>query len=221
MARKEKKYHFIYKTTNLLSGKYYIGMHSTDNLDDGYMGSGRRLRYSINKYGKENHKVEILEFVNSRKELIKREVEIVNLNEIAKDKCLNMSVGGDGGYKHEPGSESSQNFSKAGNAEFIRKLREDSDFRERISKQTTEHNIRLHKEGVLTKPNYDWNGKKHTEESKLKISKSKKGKYCGEENSVYGRKWMYKEGVKSKMVKKEEIDIHLKNGWLFGKKNKK
>ena len=64
MARKEKKYHFIYKTTNLLSGKYYIGMHSTDNLDDGYLGSGRRLRYSINKYGKESHKREIIEFVN-------------------------------------------------------------------------------------------------------------------------------------------------------------
>jgi hypothetical protein len=73
MARKEKKYHFIYKTTNLLSGKYYIGMHSTNNLADGYMGSGRRLRYSINKYGEENHKVEILEFVDNRAELIKRE----------------------------------------------------------------------------------------------------------------------------------------------------
>ena len=35
MARKEKQYHFIYKTTNLLSGKYYLGMHSTDNLQDG------------------------------------------------------------------------------------------------------------------------------------------------------------------------------------------
>ena len=49
MARKEKKYHFIYKTTNLLSGKYYIGMHSTDNLDDGYLGSGYRLRLAIKK----------------------------------------------------------------------------------------------------------------------------------------------------------------------------
>ena len=88
MPRKPKKYHFIYKTTNLLSGKYYWGMHSTNDLNDGYMGSGKRLRYSINKHGKENHKVEIWEFLNSREELRKRESEIANLNEISDRKSV-------------------------------------------------------------------------------------------------------------------------------------
>ena len=92
MTRKQKKYHFIYKTTNLLSGRYYIGMHSTNDLEDGYLGSGRRLRYSINKYGVENHKREILEFCDNRSELKSREVEIVNLNEIAKIDCMNLKV---------------------------------------------------------------------------------------------------------------------------------
>jgi len=44
-----KKYHFIYKTTNLLNGKYYYGMHSTDNLEDGYVGINNKILVSILK----------------------------------------------------------------------------------------------------------------------------------------------------------------------------
>jgi hypothetical protein len=101
MARKEKKYHFIYKTTNVLSGKYYIGMHSTSDLNDGYLGSGTRLRYSINKHGKENFVREIIEYCESREELKSKEIEIVNLDEIAKIECMNLKVGGYGGFTSE------------------------------------------------------------------------------------------------------------------------
>ena len=57
-----RKYHYIYKTTCKLTNRYYYGMHSTDNLEDGYKGSGTRLKYSINKHGLENHCCEKLEF---------------------------------------------------------------------------------------------------------------------------------------------------------------
>jgi hypothetical protein len=91
---KDKKYHIIYKTINLLTEKYYIGMHSTDDLEDGYLGSGKRLTYSLRKYGKENHIREILEFCDSREELNFREAEIINMNEISKNECMNLKVGG-------------------------------------------------------------------------------------------------------------------------------
>lgn len=77
MAKKRKKYHYIYKTINLITMRYYYGMHSTYKLDDGYLGSGKRLRYSINKYGEENHVKTILEYFETREELKKRESEIV------------------------------------------------------------------------------------------------------------------------------------------------
>jgi len=78
MARKEKNIHYIYKTTCDITGRWYIGMHSTYNLEDGYIGSGKTLRRSIRKYGKENHTKEILEFLENREDLAKREKEIVN-----------------------------------------------------------------------------------------------------------------------------------------------
>lgn len=53
----------IYKTTNLVNGKIYVGQHYT-SADDGYLGSGNILIQSIKKYGKENFIREILEHCN-------------------------------------------------------------------------------------------------------------------------------------------------------------
>lgn len=98
MSKYEKKYHIIYKTTCLINKKYYIGMHSTDNLNDGYMGSGKALKFSIQRYGKENHKVEILEMVENRELLAERERQLVTINKVRNGKCMNLKVGGIGGF---------------------------------------------------------------------------------------------------------------------------
>ena len=49
----------IYKTTNLINGKIYIGKDSNNNPD--YYGSGTALKKAISKYGKENFKKETLD----------------------------------------------------------------------------------------------------------------------------------------------------------------
>ena len=96
MPRKQKKYHYIYKTTCSVTNRYYIGMHSTDNLEDGYLGSGKRLWNSINYHGRENHTIEILEFCENRKKLKERESEIVNEELLNEELCMNLTVGGNG-----------------------------------------------------------------------------------------------------------------------------
>ena len=91
-----KKYNYIYKTTCKISNTFYIGMHSTDNLDDAYLGSGLKLTRSILKYGKEAHTKEILFFESNREMLRKREREIVNEGMLADPLCLNLALGGSG-----------------------------------------------------------------------------------------------------------------------------
>lgn len=96
--KKEKRYHYLYKTTNLINGKFYIGVHSTFNLNDGYLGSGKRLKYSINKYGRENFKIEILEFFENQIEKFQRESEIVNDKLLQDPLCMNLKYGGEGSF---------------------------------------------------------------------------------------------------------------------------
>ena len=88
----------IYKITNNLNGRFYIGMH-TGFEDDGYFGGGRRIKAEIKKYGKENFKKEILEVLPDRKSLELREAEIVNEVLRANPLCLNLKNGGEGGGK--------------------------------------------------------------------------------------------------------------------------
>ena len=84
----------LYKTTNLINHKQYIGIHRTSNLEDGYLGSGLALKRAIRKYGKDNFKREILELCSSIEELIQKEKEYVNENWINQENNYNLKTGG-------------------------------------------------------------------------------------------------------------------------------
>lgn len=71
-------------------------MHSTDDLNDGYIGSGTRLWKSINKHGKENHVMEILEYYPDREALSKREEVLITFDVLNDIQCMNLRTGGTG-----------------------------------------------------------------------------------------------------------------------------
>lgn len=66
----EKKYNFVYVTTNLINGKQYIGDHSTDKEfeEDYYYGSGKAIVSSFKKYGRDNFKLIPLEYFKTKQE---------------------------------------------------------------------------------------------------------------------------------------------------------
>ena len=94
---RNKKYNYFYKITNTKSGEYYFGIHSTDDLDDGYLGSGTRIKEAIEKEGKENFNEEIIKFFSTITEALEEEARVVTKDLVDDPMCYNMVLGG-GGY---------------------------------------------------------------------------------------------------------------------------
>jgi len=89
--------YIIYKTTNLINDKIYIGKHQTETVDDGYLGSGTNLKHAIEKYGKDKFKREILFECGSISEMDKLEADIVDDAFVARLDTYNIKLGGQGG----------------------------------------------------------------------------------------------------------------------------
>lgn len=94
---KDKIKHIIYKTTNRLNGRFYIGIHSTNDYDDGYLGSGKLLKQAVDKYGKDAFYRKILYVFDTRQEALEVEQNLVNESFIKDSQNYNITIGGEGG----------------------------------------------------------------------------------------------------------------------------
>jgi hypothetical protein len=203
-----RKHHYIYKITRV-DGKYYIGMHSTDNLEDNYFGSGTLLSKSIKKHGKDKHIKEILEHLPTREALKLRETEIVNEELLGDKMCMNLTLGGGGGWHHIniPGAwKGKSNFAAnnvANSKKFHEKLEADPDRKKewaaKISKSLT------------GKPKWS-NG------TTGKSFKKKPGSAVGKSNSQFGTCWVTKEtSIKINLL---DLERYLADGFVRGRKIK-
>ena len=217
MARKKRKYHYIYKITCIKNQRYYIGMHSTDNLNDCYMGGGKVIKNSVKRHGKDLHTKEILEYFDDRESLRLRESELVNCDLLKDPMCMNLQPGGGGGTISE---KHLKDFCEAGNKVFREKLKDES-YREEFIEKTGPSREKallkyneLYKSGDLI-PNY-FRGKKHSEESILKMKSADR---TGIKNSQFGTVWISHPDVGIKKIRKEDIVGFESNGWKRGRKN--
>ena len=155
-------YGYIYKTTNLVNGKIYIGQKKSDKfLGEQYLGSGKILKQAITKYGQSNFKVILLEECQNKIDLNQKEIYwISKYNSINKDLGYNIAECGQGGGL---GKEVNQKISLA---LIGRKLSEETKQKLRVPKS----------EETKLKLSNSHKGKHLSDEHKKKISESNKGK---------------------------------------------
>lgn len=203
-------YYTIYKISNKINGKIYIGSHKTKNLDDGYMGSGKYLKHAQEKHGIENFEKKILYIFDTPELMYEKEAELVNEEFIAEENTYNIKVGGFGGWDYlnstglNNSSKSKEQLQKGGYALRGRKP----------SVNSTNAVKRAHIEGKYTYANFS--GKKHTDETKQLISIKLSEVSKGSKNSQYGSMWITN-GNESKKIKKDDI---IPEGWSKGRKIK-
>lgn len=203
-------FYLIYKITNVLDGKYYIGAHKTSNKDDGYMGSGVMIKRAIEKYGVENFKKEILCECSSSSEMYMKEKELVVLSE----ETYNLKEGGEGGFDHINSNEEVR-IAKNKKAREITNSRHKDKLSEWGSKGGK---IRIQRHGV--NPNFvkagrtSFLGKTHSEETKKKIGEHNSKAQCGCGNSQFGTMWITNEKDNMKIPK----DGIIPSGWRKGRK---
>lgn len=218
-------FYTIYKITNQINGKFYIGSHKTKDLNDDYMGSGKYLKHAQEKYGIENFKKEILFVFDTAEEMYAKEAEIVNEDFLATENTYNIKIGGFGGwdYVNDPSlfynkthtkehmkMMSSKSLEKR--LEILKKLREDDQWLKK-HKQNISDGLRKYFEGGWRGSFF---GKKHSEEYKQKMSVIMKEKMAGEKNSQFGTMWIT-DGTSNKKIKKTES---IPEGWYKGRKIK-
>jgi hypothetical protein len=203
-----KKFNYFYKIENTVNGKFYYGVHSTNDLNDNYFGSGKRLRFAIKKYGKENFIKENLLFFEKFNEALEYELKTVNENLIQDPSCYNLKKGGTGGNNGKGEDWYKQHYSTMGKIAWT-----NSEYKERHRQKQSILWKKLNKQSSWRGSGFK--GKKHTEETKIKM-KLHKNRQLGEKNSQYGTCWITNEKTNQKIHKGNLIP----EGWRLGRKIK-
>lgn len=192
---------YIYKITNTITNKIYIGQRKSQELDESYWGSGRLIKQSIKKYGLDAHNRELIEFCETIDILNEREKYWIKYYNCLTPNGYNIAVGGNQCPVHKLSDAEKQQRSKQ-LSERNKKNWQNPEYREKMLKICHENGHKTHhteerKQWLREHPLFA--GKKHSEEAKLKMSLAKyknpsPNQWTSEHNPSKGKHW-YTNGV--------------------------
>ena len=123
---------YIYKITNNLNGKIYVGKHSSNRLENQYFGSGVAIKAAIRKYGKDNFSKEIICICDNEGELNKS--EIMHIKESgAFANGYNMTLGGEGKLGYKPSEKQKKKQSET----MVKFFKDHPEIRKKISESSS------------------------------------------------------------------------------------
>lgn len=180
-------YGFVYITTNLVNGKRYLGQKGFNNKPEwaNYIGSGVAFLNAVKKYGRENFTKNIIDIAYSNDELNQKEYEYsVFFDVVESSDWYNLAYGGNvpRGYRYSDEQRAARSESLKGH--FV-----SAETREKISKKNKERLSDPKKHPFYGDHRYagennPFFGKRHTAETKAKISSAHLGKNTG----IYNKK---------------------------------
>lgn len=224
-------YFIVYKTTNIVNGKVYIGCHKTKNLNDGYMGSGKIIGRAIKKYGIDNFKREIIAVFDKSSDMYEMESFLVNEDFISSNDTYNIKLGGKGGFDYINDhslnidiSQQRQNSpeiikiaSESGNNRKRELLSSDMYWKDELSAKLSNGAKKYYINGGVN----GFTGKKHTDDTKRKIGDKNSKHQLGEKNSNYGNCWVYCPYThENKSIPRNDLSDWESRGWVKGRRIK-
>jgi hypothetical protein len=221
---------YLYQITNLVNNKIYIGVHSTKDMNDSYMGSGINIQLAIKKYGIDNFKKDILYTFDNADDMYAKEKDIVTDEFLLREDTYNLRVGGTGGFdyinknnlngfydsetarkgrqstnavlKERYGEQWRKVISKNGNKALHKKREDDPSFNQ-LMIEHSRRNVKIASQYANTSLAIE----------KKKNTFSKIGHQQGSKNSQYGKMWITN-GKESRSIPGQET---IPEGWRKGR----
>jgi len=212
-------FYTIYKITNKINNKYYVGKHQTKNLVDDYMGSGKLIKAAIEKYGIENFKKEILHIFDNELEMNTKEKELV----VVSESTYNLIEGGKGGFSYINKNNLKLPLNENSKQKISNTVREhwQNGVYEKNKQKLIEQNRTIKKS-----TNFSINKsmlKKALEQAqspnavmKRKQTFIENNHQQGSKNSQFNTCWI-NNGFENKKIKKDQLEYYLEQNWIKGR----